>query len=82
MNAIFTLPEASTQAVKVDGILAVLVIVSALTLALVFGLLVTFAIRYRRGASAKRGPLPEIVNREFEVGWTAATFFLFAFLFW
>jgi cytochrome c oxidase subunit 2 len=82
MNAIFTLPEASTQAVRVDGILAVLVIVSALTLALVFGLLVTFAIRYRRGSDAKRGPLPEIVNREFEVGWTAATFFLFAFLFW
>ncbi|MDA9408117.1 cytochrome c oxidase subunit II [Bradyrhizobium sp. CCBAU 45384] len=82
MNAIFTLPEASTQAVKVDGILAVLVIVSALTLALVFGLLVTFAIRYRRGSNARRGPLPQIVNREFEVGWTAATFFLFAFLFW
>ncbi|WP_369725720.1 cytochrome c oxidase subunit II [Bradyrhizobium sp. LLZ17] len=82
MNTIFTLPEASTQAARVDGIFAVLVVVSALTLALVFGLLVTFAIRYRRGSEAKRGRLPEIVNREFEVSWTAATLFLFAFLFW
>ena len=32
--------------------------------------------------SAKRGPLPEIVSREFEIGWTSATLFLFAFLFW
>ena len=31
---------------------------------------------------AKRGPLPEIVSREFEIGWTSATLFLFAFLFW
>lgn len=82
MNTIFTLPEASTQAARVDGIFAILVVVSALTLALVFGLLVTFAIRYRRGSKAKRGRLPEIVNREFEVSWTAATLFLFAFLFW
>ena len=39
-----------------------------------------FAIRYRRGSNAKRGPLPEIVSREFEIGWTSATLFLFAFL--
>ncbi|MBM7486023.1 MULTISPECIES: cytochrome c oxidase subunit II [Bradyrhizobium] len=82
MTTVFTLPEASTHAARVDGIFAILVIVSALTLALVFGLLVTFAIRYRRGSNAKRGRLPEIVNREFEVSWTAATGFLFAFLFW
>ncbi len=82
MSTIFTLPEASTQAARVDGIFAALVVVSALTLGLVFGLLVTFAIRYRRGSPAQRGRLPEIVNREFEVGWTAATVFLFAFLFW
>jgi cytochrome c oxidase subunit II len=82
MTTVFTLPEASTHAARVDGIFAILVIVSALTLALVFGLLVTFAIRYRRGSNAKRGRLPEIVNREFEVSWTAATGFLFVFLFW
>ena len=33
-------------------------------------------------SNAKRGPLPEIVNREFEIGWTSATLFLFGFLFW
>jgi len=82
MTTVFTLPEASTHAARVDGIFAILVVVSALTLALVFGLLVTFAIRYRRGSNAKRGRLPEIVNREFEVSWTAATGFLFVFLFW
>ena len=82
MTTVFTLGEASTHAARVDGIFAILVVVSALTLALVFGLLVTFAIRYRRGSNAKRGRLPEIVNREFEVSWTAATGFLFVFLFW
>lgn len=82
MTTVFTLPEASTHAARVDGIFAILVVVSALTLALVFGLLVTFAIRYRRGSNAKRGRLPEIVNRELEVSWTAATGFLFVFLFW
>jgi cytochrome c oxidase subunit 2 len=48
----------------------------------VFALILTLAVRYRRGSSAKRGPLPEIINREFEIGWTSATLFLFAFLFW
>jgi cytochrome c oxidase subunit 2 len=49
---------------------------------LVFTLVLVLAIRYRRGSAAKRGPLPEIVSREFEIGWTSATLFLFAFLFW
>jgi cytochrome c oxidase subunit 2 len=48
----------------------------------VFALVLVLAIRYRRGSAAKRGPLPEIVTREFEIGWTSATLFLFAFLFW
>ena len=55
---------------------------SPATMLFVFGLLIFFAVRYRRGSSAKRGPLPEIVSREFEIGWTSATLFLFAFLFW
>jgi cytochrome c oxidase subunit 2 len=49
---------------------------------LVFALVIFLAVRYRRGSNAKRGPLPEIVSREFEIGWTSATLFLFAFLFW
>ena len=46
------------------------------------GLILTFSLRYRRGTGARRGPLRELVAREFEITWTAATFFLFFFLFW
>jgi cytochrome c oxidase subunit II len=82
VNQIFSLPEASTHAVRVDQIFYGLLLLSGLTLLLVFGLVLVLSIRYRRGSTAKRGPLPEIVSREFEIGWTAATLFLFAFLFW
>ncbi len=82
MNQIFSLPEATTHAQRVDQIFYGLLILSGLTLLLVFSLVIILAIRYRRGSAAKRGPLPEIVSREFEIGWTAATLFLFAFLFW
>ncbi|HKO69329.1 MAG TPA: cytochrome c oxidase subunit II [Bradyrhizobium sp.] len=82
MNAIFSLPEATTHAVRVDQIFYGLLILSGSTMLLVFALLIIFAARYRRGSNAKRGPLPEIVNREFEIGWTSATLFLFGFLFW
>ena len=82
MNSAFALPEATTQAARVDHIFYGLLVLSGLTLLLVFALLLTFAIRYRRGSSARRGRLPEIVSREFEIGWTSATLFLFAFLFW
>jgi cytochrome c oxidase subunit 2 len=82
VNQIFSLPEASTHAARVDQIFYGLLLLSGLTLLLVFGLVLVLSIRYRRGSTAKRGPLPEIVSREFEIGWTAATLFLFAFLFW
>ena len=82
MNSAFSLPEASTHAARVDHIFYGLLVLSGLTLALVFGLIITFAVRYRRGSAARRGPLPEIVSREFEISWTTATLFLFAFLFW
>jgi cytochrome c oxidase subunit 2 len=82
VNQIFSLPEATTYAQRVDEIFYGLLILSGLTLLLVFSLVIILAIRYRRGSAAKRGPLPEIVSREFEIGWTAATLFLFAFLFW
>jgi cytochrome c oxidase subunit 2 len=82
VNQIFSLPEASTHAARVDQIFYGLLLLSGLTLVLVFGLVLVLSIRYRRGSTAKRGPLPEIVSREFEIGWTVATLFLFAFLFW
>jgi cytochrome c oxidase subunit 2 len=82
VNPIFSLPEATTHAERVDHIFYGLLVLSGLTMLVVFALIITLAIRYRRGTGAKRGPLPEIVSREFEIGWTVATLFLFAFLFW
>jgi cytochrome c oxidase subunit 2 len=82
VNPIFSLPEATTHAERVDHIFYGLLVLSGLTMLVVFALIITLAIRYRRGSGAKRGPLPEIVSREFEIGWTVATLFLFAFLFW
>ena len=34
------------------------------------------------GSSARRGPLPELIRREVEVGWILATLLLFLFIFW
>jgi cytochrome c oxidase subunit II len=82
MNASFSLPEASTHAVTVDHIFYLLLVLSGATVVLVFGLILLFAVRYRRGSAAKRGPMPELLSHEFEIGWTLATLLTFAFLFW
>ena len=82
MNSIFSIPEATTHAAQVDRIFTLLLLLSGATVVVVFGLMLIFAVRYRRGSAAKRGPLPEIVSREFEIGWTTATLFTFGFLFW
>ena len=74
--------EASAGAVRVDHIFFGLLALAGLVTIAVFALVITFSIRYRRGSKAKRGKLPEIVGREFEVGWTIATLFLFVFVFW
>ncbi|KQP67310.1 cytochrome B [Methylobacterium sp. Leaf112] len=77
------MPEAaSTQAAKVDAIFFGLTVISAAIVLVVVGLVVTFAIRFRRGSKADRGALPSVVSREFEIGWTAATLFVFLFIFW
>ena len=83
MNWLRLLPEqASTQAPDVDRVYLLLIGVSLAIIVLVVGLVLTLSLRYRRGTTAKRGPLRELVARQFEIGWTAATFFLFFFLFW
>ena len=82
MNASFSLPEASTHAVTVDHIFYLLLVLSGATVVLVFGLILLFTVRYRRGSAAKRGPMPELLSHEFEIGWTLATLLTFAFLFW
>lgn len=74
--------SASLQAVRTDSVFWLLFWASAATILLVVLLLVTFCFRYRRGSEVERGPLPEVVSREFEVGWTAVTLFAFLFFFW
>ncbi len=74
--------EASTQAVHTDRIFMWLMLIAIVVVVLVFGLIVTFAYRYRNGSRAPRGELPAWMQRDFEIGWTAATLFLFLFLAW
>ncbi|WP_132254865.1 cytochrome c oxidase subunit II [Methylobacterium segetis] len=74
--------QASVQAPRVDAIFLGLTAISAIIVLLVVGLLVTFSIRFRRGSKANRDELPSLVSREFEIGWTVATLFVFVFIFW
>ena len=75
MNWLQLLPEqASTQAPGVDGVYMLLIGVSA-AMALV-ALVLTFSLRYRRGTTANAARSGSLA-REFEIGWTTATFFLF-----
>jgi cytochrome c oxidase subunit II len=74
--------QASDYAVRVDTLFALLSIISGAVVALVAGLITYFLIRYHRGSRAPRGETPERLDREIEIGWTAATFFSFLFLFW
>ena len=74
--------QASAYAGDWDRLFAVLMVVSALVVALVFIAIVGFSIRYRRGSRAPRSVLPEVITNELELGWTAATAIAFLFLFW
>lgn len=73
---------ASTFAPQVDGIFWMLVAISGAIMLLVGALVLFFSFRYRRGTKAPRGAVPERINRDVEIGWTAATFFAFVFVFW
>jgi cytochrome c oxidase subunit 2 len=74
--------EASRHAAGVDYLFYGLTFISALIVLLVFGLVIGFAFRYRRGTKVKRGRLPNFLRNEVELGWTSATAFLFLFIFW
>jgi cytochrome c oxidase subunit 2 len=74
--------QASTFAPQTDTLYFAVLGVSSGIVLLVFALIVVFSIRYRRGSSAKRGTLPLLIQREFEIGWTSATLFAFLMLFW
>ena len=74
--------QASTFAPKVDGIFWLLAGMSGAIMLVVGVVVLAFAFRYRRGTNAPRGPVPERLGREVEIGWTAATLFAFLFVFW
>lgn len=74
--------DASAHAGRIDAIFYGLSIVSILIAMLVFGLVLVFSLRYYRGSPARRGDLPKWFQKEFEIGWSAATLFLFLFIFW
>ncbi len=80
--SVFMPEAASAQAVQTDQIYYVLLALSGAVIALVGTLILIFSIRYRRGSKAKRGALPPIMSKEFEIGWTSATLFLALFIFW
>jgi cytochrome c oxidase subunit 2 len=82
MNLSSFTTEASEHAATIDTIFYSLVALSVVITLIVFGLTIGFSLHYRRGSKAKRGPLPKLAQREFEIGWTSATIFLFLFIFW
>jgi cytochrome c oxidase subunit 2 len=77
-----TLTEASVNARTVDIAFLSVFAISAIIFLVLFVLLIIFAVRYRRGRPANRGPLPKLMRREIEIGWTTATTFLAIFIFW
>ena len=82
MNLAIFPVAASTGAAQSDRLLFGLIAVTGLILVIVFSLIVGFAFRYRNGSSARRGALPQWIERGFEVGWTSATFFLALVIAW
>lgn len=75
-------PVASEQAARTDQIFHLLLWFSGAIVLLVVTLIAVFTIRYHRGSRAPRGNLPQLMTREFEIGWTSATIFLALFIFW
>lgn len=80
MNRFIT--AASDYAQQVDDIFWVLLTLSTIIVVLLTLCILVFMIRYRRDSAAPRGELPEPFKHEVEVGWTAATLFLFLAVFW
>ncbi len=71
------LPEASATAARTDILFLGLTIASAFVILLVFGLVIGFSVRYRKGAHRDRPSLPQSLRRSVENSWTLATGFAF-----
>ena len=76
----FLLPQATTSAPEVDYLIIALVLCSAAILALVFGLILRYMIKYRAGSTIDRGA-PGSKTWRFEIAWTTATLVIFFGLF-
>jgi cytochrome c oxidase subunit 2 len=76
----FSLPEASAYAPEIDALLGTLLLTSAAVLALVFGLMLVYVVRYRASNPRDRGTISKKSWR-FEIAWTAATLLVFFGLF-
>ncbi|MBV9249396.1 MAG: cytochrome c oxidase subunit II [Acetobacteraceae bacterium] len=74
------LPEASANASQVDLLVLALVAVSLMVLALVFGLMLLYVVRYRYNSPVN---LHEVAEKsfKFEISWTTATLLIFFGLF-
>ncbi len=74
------LPAASQNAAEIDRLLWALLLLSLAVLALVFGLLFRYVVKYRASSTLDRGTVAQKTWR-FEVAWTAATLAVFFGLF-
>lgn len=73
-------PSATVEGREVDFLILALLLVSCAVLALVFGLILLYMVRYRAGSRAHRG-VPSGKTWGFEISWTAATLAVFFGLF-
>jgi cytochrome c oxidase subunit 2 len=73
-------PAASSSGVEIDHLFWALLAISAAVLALVFGLMGVYVVRYRAGSPVDRGALGKKSWR-FEIAWTGATLLVFLGLF-
>ena len=76
----FSLPAASANAPEVDHLLLALLAISCAVLALVFGLMFLYVVKYRAGSSIDRGAIAQKTWR-IETAWTMATLLVFFGLF-
>jgi len=73
-------PAASSTGVETDHLFWALMAISSAVLALVFGLMALYVVRYRAGSPIDRGALAE-KSWIFEIAWTGASLLLFLGLF-
>lgn len=79
-HGLLSLPTASVLGRESDWLIAALLLVSLAVLALVFGLMILYIVRYRHDSKLDRGKVARKTWR-IEIAWTAATLLVFFGLF-